>query len=875
MANGTQRFGFTWVRSRAAFALLLALTPYACGDDSNTGAEAAVDGGAALGDASVTDDGATVDAVSAPDSGDASTPGAAELTLLAGGPAPKVGEAAEFLTAPSGVAVDSAGNVYVSDTFQHTIRKVTPAGVQSLVAGQHGVPGAVDGPSNSARFHYPRGLVVDGAGTLYVADSGNHTLRAVSSAGVVSTLAGAAGQAGTANGAPGAARFNAPTGLALASNGDLYVADRDNHAIRRLAGGNVSTFAGTAGTPGNVDDTGVAARFSQPTGLAIDASGTVFVADRNNHTIRSISSGGIVTTFLGSAGQTGTTDSNGTAARLAFPTGVAVDGAGTLTIADSGNHAIRRATSGGVVSTVAGKSYGKGYSDGSINSATFFAPSALALEPGGSFVVADTANHAVRRIAASVSTLVGGVDASEPPSGSTDGTGTAARFGYPSGTVVDSAGNVFVADNNNFTIRKIAPGGVVTTFAGKAGQRGHVDGVGDAARFYGSTAMVIDKSDNLYVADTFTVRRVTPAGAVTTLAGASEQAGTNDGPGTTARFKSLWGIARNSAGLIYVSDFDAHTVRTITPTGDVSTFAGKADQGGHVDATGDVARLNCPAGIAVDGADALYVADDCSQTIRKITPTAAVTTLAGAPDVEGYADGVGAAARFKWPMGLAVDKAGNVYVGEEANHTVRRITPSGEVTTVIGSPSSVGVVLGPLPASLTAPMFLTVTPSGELLISDSDSNRILVTRGFQGEAFPPAWLPNPVDGGTFAARILSIGSDEVGPLDSNKYVNYAIAFEVTESDGALHTIVADSTGLWGDLTGPTCGNLSGSDDFRDSVVVGAPGTYVLAANSAGFCTNYTAAHSAGAGGLDAVVLRDKATSAVVSLAPVKLGLITP
>lgn len=272
---------------------------------------------------------------------------AGQVSTLAGlagasGSTNGTGSAARF-DFPIGVAVDAAGNVFVSDSRTATLRRITPAGVVTTFAGSPYLYGSADGTGSAARFFLPYGLAIDGAGNVYVADGGNHLIRKVTPDGVVSTLAGSVNQPGAVNGAGTAARFNNPFGVAVDSAGNVYVADSGNHLIRKItAAGVVTTLAGTAGSAGSVDGVGVSARFDQPRGVAVNASGTVFVADYGNALLRSISPSGTVTTLAGSAGVVGSTDSVGSAARFYLPTGVAADG-NTVFVADTSNNLIRRA----------------------------------------------------------------------------------------------------------------------------------------------------------------------------------------------------------------------------------------------------------------------------------------------------------------------------------------------------------------------------------------------------------------------------------------------------------------------------------------------------------------------------------------------------
>src|SRR5439155_1183841 len=300
--------------------------------------------------------------------------------------------------------------------------------------------------------------------------------------------------------------------------------------------------------------------------------------------------------------------------------------------------------------------------NGSRSHAIFAYPYATAVDGAGNVYVADTYNYTVRNItpAGVVTTLAGLAD----NDGSTDGTGSDARFSYLFGIAVDGAGNVFVTDLSN-TIRKITPAGVVTTLAGTPGVHGSADGTGSAAQFWQPWGIAVDSAGIVYVADqaNSTIRKITPAGVVTTIAGAAGMFGSADGSGSAVRFNSPYGVAATSTGIIYVADSGNHEIRKITPARAVTTFAGSAttDGGGigSSDGTGRTARFNYPNGVAVTGTT-VYVADTFNSTIRKVTSTGVVTTFAGTAGVVGSADGT--SAQFHSPYGIAADKAGNVYV---------------------------------------------------------------------------------------------------------------------------------------------------------------------------------------------------------------------
>jgi hypothetical protein len=635
------------------------------------------------------------------------------------------GPAARFYY-PSGVATDSAGNIYVADSGNHAIRKISPAGVTTTLAGTTGAPGYADGTGAAARFHSPQGVAIDSTGNLYVADRDNNAIRKITPAGITTTLAGTADYAGTTDGTGPAARFNFPTGVTTDSVGNVYVADHDSHTIRKITpAGVTSTLAGTAGSSGSADGTGTAARFYYPNSVTADSAGNVFVADSYNHTIRKVTPAGVTSTLAGTAGSCGSTDGTGPIARFCYPRGVAADSAGNVFVADNSNQIIRKVTPAGVVSTVAGTAGYFGSTDGTGPAARFFGPNAVATDSTGNAYVADTSNHTIRKITpAGVTSTLAGTAVSE---GSIDGTGPAARFNKPTGVATDSAGNVFVADHQNQTIRKITPAGVTSTFAGTAGLAGSADGTGPAARFYYPRCVATDSTGNVYVADTssHTIRMITPAGVTSTFAGTAGLSGYEDGTGPAARFYFPMGVATDAAGYVYVADRDNHTIRKITPTGGVSTLAGTAGSHGSTDGTGLAARFYGPNGVATDSTGNVYVADTGNHTVRKITPAGVVSTLAGTAGFFGSTDGTGPAARFRSPDGVATDSTGNVYVADTGNHTIRKITPAGVTTTVAGTAGSGGPTDGTgAAARLNFPDGIATDSVGNVYIADTYNHTV-------------------------------------------------------------------------------------------------------------------------------------------------------
>jgi kumamolisin len=326
-----------------------------------------------------------------------------------------------------------------------------------------------------------------------------------------------------------------------------------------------------------------------------------------------------------------------------------------------------------------------------------------------------------------VSTLAGKATIS----GNTDGQGPAALFHQPEGIAIAPSGIIYAADSLNDTIRKITPTGNVTTFAGTAGSAGSTDGTGSSARFNDPTGVAVDSGGNIYVADTLneTIRKIAPNGNVTTFAGKTGTAGSTNGTTGVARFNHPVGLALDASGNLYIADSSNNAIRKIAPsntgTFTVSTFAGRAGSSGNTDGTGSNARFDDPLGVTVDASDNLYVADSKNDTIREITSAAVVTTIAGSAGVAGDSDDFGTNALFDDPTAVAADGLGNVYVVDALNYTARVIGPSSLVFTTAGQPGVSGSVDGiGQSAGFTAPYAIAANSSGNVYLTDQDAIRL-------------------------------------------------------------------------------------------------------------------------------------------------------
>jgi sugar lactone lactonase YvrE len=616
------------------------------------------------------------------------------IALLAGalggpGSADGSGSAARF-SYPDGVATDSAGNVYVlADATR--IYKMTPAGVVTTLVGAFrpallGVGTSVTNPF----FSYAglQAITASSAGNLYAVDDGNNTVLKITPAGDISTIAS------LANGG-----IHWPISVTSDPRENVYVLDLkstpDLSLFKKI------TPDGVVRNP-NIVDPSLCFDFGS---LASDSTGNVYLATRRG--ICKISPTGVVTPLA--------------TLPASYLPGLAVDSGGNLYVADT-SETIRKVTAAGVVSLLAGATGQAGYVDGLGTAARFSSPAGAAVDSAGNVYVADTNNHTLRKITSAglVSTVAG----MAPQYGSTDGNGTVARFHGTAGVAADFAGNLYVADTDNCTVRKITSTGEVSTFAGTAGKCGYKDGDGPAAQFNLPGGVTTDTLGNVYVADSanLSIRKITPDGVVSTLGG------TLLGVLTNANSFGPDGVATDAMGNVYVADTAAHIILKISPAGVVSTLAGSGGYAGSTDGIGSTARFFYPGGVATDSQGNVHVADSFNHTIRTISPTGNVTTLAGLAGNPGSADGVGTTARFNQPEGLVVDSAGNVYVADTANGTIRKITPNGTVTTVAGTVGVQRISLGTLPGSLNQPSSIALVPGAgvKLAVVGYDSEGAVV-----------------------------------------------------------------------------------------------------------------------------------------------------
>lgn len=543
----------------------------------------------------------------------------------AAGPAISDGTNSSTLIYPRDVAADAAGNLYIVDLAASKVYRVAPDGRGTVFAGTGTIAFYGDGgPAGSATLALPRGVALDGAGNVYIADTSNHRIRQVTRDGTISTIAGAGGPGFLGDGGPATlALLNTPSAVALDTRGNIYIADTGNQRIRRIdARGIITTIAGTdAGGFGGDNGPATAAALNRPQGVAVDQAGNVFIADTDNQRVRKISAAGVITTIAGldpAAGDRGP----GLLAKLSQPSGLALDGNGSLFIADSGNQRIRKVTRDGTITTIAGMGVA-GYSGdgGSAVAAQLNNPGGLAIDRSGNLLFADTANHRIRRITpgGTIDTIAG---TSEIGNRGDAGPAVGAMLNSPSAVAVDAAGRVYIADSANNRIRVIDAAGYLQPYAGDpAGLPGFLDGEALAAKFDFPRALAFDSTGYLYVADYFNhrIRRVTPGGTrVESFVGGST--GWGAGPPSDLALGFPAGVAVDSGRNVYVADALSDRIYAISATGTLAPIAGSGFEGDSGDGgPALLGTLDTPRDIAVGANGDLYFSDQANNRVRMLT----------------------------------------------------------------------------------------------------------------------------------------------------------------------------------------------------------------------------------------------------------------
>ena len=657
------------------------------------------------------------------------------IETLAGGGAGDGGPATlARLGQPSGLAVDAAGYLFIADALNHVIRKVGADGTITTIAGT-GLRGSAGdgGPAVLASIAQPYGVAVDAAGNVYIADTDNSRIRKVAPNGTITRFAGTGPGFGGDGGPATSAQIRKPMGVEVDPLGNVYIADWENHRIRKVnPTGTITTVAGT-GVSGYSGDGGPAtlANLNYPRAVAADGSGSFYIVDAGNTRVRKVDPAGTITTVAGT-GVSGYSGDGGpaTLARLASPFGLELDASGNLYIVDTGNQRVRKVDTSGVITTFAGNGYAGSTGDGGpATAARFNSPHGVAVDPSGVAYISEYHGSRVRRVdTAGKITLAAGAG----PCGGDGGPATAACLTYVTGVAVDGSGSLYIADRVYHRIRKVSPTGTITTVAGSGiyGYSGD-GGPATAARMYHPSSVAVDAAGNLFIADTFNlcVRKVNAGGTITTAAGTGGAGYSGDGgPANAARLRNPTGVAVDSSGNLFIADSLNHCVRKVDAGGTITTVAGTGVFGYSGDGGPAIAaRLAYPEQLAVDNLGNLYIADQGNERIRKVDAGGTITTVAGTGVFGYFGDGGPAiAARLAHPTSVAVDAWGRLQIADAVNHRIRQVDLDGTITTVAGT-GDFGFAGdgGPATAAwLSNPHGVATDGSGRLYIADMYNFRV-------------------------------------------------------------------------------------------------------------------------------------------------------
>jgi hypothetical protein len=685
---------------------------------------------------------------------------------------------------PTSVVADSSGNYYIAAPYQNRVFKVNSTGTLTVVAGSGAAGFAGDGVTGGAAtadLNHPTGIALDSSGNLYIADQANYVVRKVDSTNTITTIAGIAGSPGfSGDGGKGtSAQLYNPSGVAADTSGNLFIADTSNCRVRKLvlSSDTITTYAGN-GTCGYSGDGSLAtgAEIYDPYGVATDSSGNLFIADTYNFVIREVTKSSLkISTVCGKNINGFSGDgASATAAEIGYVYQLAVSGT-TVTIGDNSNYRVRQFTVGGNINTVAGTGSASFCGDaGKATLACFNQPTGVAVS-GSNVYVADQYNYRIRlfTVGGNINTVAGNgtyniptLLTGQPPQG--------VVFNLPFGVYGDPSGNIFVNDTGNFLVREFVKSSDLVNFYAGTGTYGYSGDGGKAtsAEIAYNYGIARDSSGNIYIADTYNhiIRMVNSAGTISTFAGIPQRAGyTGDGgKATAAELYYPSGVFVDSKNNVYIADTYNHVVREVT-SGTINTIAGIGQRSGYSGDGGPAtaAQLYYPYGVTADGAGNVYIADSNNCRIREITAlTAIINTVAGTGSCGFSGDGPATEEQIYYPYGIRVDANGNMFIADTYNHRLRWVNTAGIMTTFAGNGDADydgdgGVATS---AELYYPSGISVDSSGNFLVADQNNNRIRGITAFAAlnTSVGSANFPLTSVGSTSAPETVTLSS--VGPL---------------------------------------------------------------------------------------------------------------
>ncbi len=592
-----------------------------------------------------------------------------------------------------GLAVDKKGNIFIAMRDHNIINRVDTQGNMTPFAGtgESGF-GGDGGKATDAKLKIPAGLTFDKKGNLYIADRDNHRIRKVDTRGTITTVAGngTAGFSGDGGKATDA-MLNLPSGIVIDDKGNIYIADRSNDRVRVVnSKGIITTIAGN-GMDGYKGDLGPAtqAQLSRPFGLALDKKGNLYIADRGNNRVRKVNPQGIITTVAGD-GSFFYMGDNGPAYRasIAGPTGVVVDDNGILYIADRNNNRIRAVDTQGMIRTVAGTGQQDYNGDSEVARDTnLYLPFGVALDQDDKLLIIDRSHYRIRRVDPRRGTVITVAGNGVKMFAGDGGPATGANLSFPHGIVVDKNDNLLISDKGNYRIRRVSPDGIIQTIAGN-GIRGNIgDGLPALeASIYGATSLKLNNKGEMFI--------VSPSGFTSIIRKIDEK-----------------NIMRKVLGTV-----DNHYLEAISK----SKYKGRVQ-------TGELAVITTFSDIAFDHKGNMFISDRLNHQIRKVSAQGEITTIAGTGESAYYGDGGPASeAAFRDPSALTTDKEGNLYIADGANNMIRKIDTKGIVSTIAGNGNHENSGDGgpALKAAIRNMDYLAMSPAGELHIVGMNSNTV-------------------------------------------------------------------------------------------------------------------------------------------------------
>jgi len=632
----------------------------------------------------------------------------------------------------TGIAVDQSGNVFLSISDRSVVMRLDATTNSLTTVAGTGTAGynGDNRAATSAQLNNPLGLAFDSLGTLYIADSGNNRVRKISG-GTIATVAGNGTSGHTGDGGAATnASVNSPASVTLDSSSSLYIQEQNptvgtggGTVIRKVSNGIITTFATNF--------------ITQAYGIVADPSGDIFwVEITYAGFVHELASTGALDTLIAGCLQLSCSSNDGvaaTAATMTQPRGIALDSSGNVYYADSGTNRIRE-VSGGIVTTIAGNGTAGFTGDGGqATSAELNTPSTMAVDVNGNVYIVDSGNQRLRKVSASnavITTVIGNGATGASGDG---GAATAAALSLAPSVAVDSSGNLYIAEAGNQRVRRVSRG-IITTVAGDGTQGFSGDSMAaTSAQLNTPMGITVDKSGNLYIADTENQRiREVSNGTITTVAGNGTRGYSGDGhAATSAQLQHPIAVAVDSSGSLYIADTGNNAIRKIS-NGIISTVVGGVFKGFCGDGgAATSAPLNGPSGVAVDGSGNLYIADSADASIRRVS-NGIITTVAGsgtncgtAP--RGYSGDSGQAtsAQMNYPVSVAVDSAGNLYIADGLNQRIRKVA-NGVITTVVGTGTAgfSGDGGSAASATLSYPTGIAVDVNGNLYIADTGNQRI-------------------------------------------------------------------------------------------------------------------------------------------------------